>query len=251
MEHQKAKMGGAVASRSHAAGAPTQSRSLASLKRMIAAARGFMLERGNEEFTLQEVSRVGKVSIGSIYHRFASKEELVRAVIAAELKLIADEETDVIGKVLASSGTLAEYVPHYVAGYAAILRKHSLMLRLAMQRASFDAQVSGSGDRRALEAATEAINAVLSFRSEISGDATTKSRMIFQTIFATIARHLSLDSRDQLAMQEDWQLLMQELSCMALSYLISPRPATKSAAHRSATMPQRAKKTRGSSHVAD
>ena len=61
---------------------PQQGRSKASLERMLAAGRELMLERGSEEFTLQEVSERGQVSIGSIYLRFESKDNLVRGVIA-------------------------------------------------------------------------------------------------------------------------------------------------------------------------
>ena len=40
---------------------PQQGRSRASLERMLAAARELMIERGSEEFTLQEVSQGGDV----------------------------------------------------------------------------------------------------------------------------------------------------------------------------------------------
>ena len=60
---------------------PQQGRSKASLERMLAAGRELMLDRGSEEFTLQEVSERGQVSIGSIYLRFESKDNLVRGVM--------------------------------------------------------------------------------------------------------------------------------------------------------------------------
>ena len=63
---------------------PQQGRSKASLERMLTAGRALMLERGSEDFTLQDVNQKGNVSIGSIYLRFQSKDNLVRAVIASE-----------------------------------------------------------------------------------------------------------------------------------------------------------------------
>ena len=68
---------------------PQQGRSKASLERMLFAARELMLERQSEEFTLQDVSARGNVSIGSIYLRFESKDNLVRAVIFNALEEIA------------------------------------------------------------------------------------------------------------------------------------------------------------------
>ncbi|WP_420381760.1 TetR/AcrR family transcriptional regulator [Novosphingobium sp.] len=201
--------------------APSQPRSVASQQRMIAAARQFMLERGSEDFTLQEVSHIGKVSIGSIYHRFDSKENLVRAVLAAELARMASAERDMIIATAARSRSLREYVPGYVAAYAEILREHSLMMRLAMKRASFDVEVSGSGEQLELQAADQSTKALMGFRDEIFGNAETKARIAFQVIFATVARRLSLDTQDRVATNQHWDLLIGELSAMTLSYLVS------------------------------
>ena len=43
--------------------APVQGRSKASYERMLVAAEGLMVSRGSDDFTLQEVSKKGKVSI--------------------------------------------------------------------------------------------------------------------------------------------------------------------------------------------
>ncbi|WP_428333211.1 TetR/AcrR family transcriptional regulator [Novosphingobium sp.] len=203
---------------------PTQQRSVASLHRMIGTARELMLERGNEDFTLQDVSQRGKVSIGSIYHRFESKEALVRSVIGAELGRMGAGEVDMIRAALAVSQTLANYVPRYVAGFAEGLRDNSVMMRLAMQRASFDREVSGTGEARELEASNTATIALLTYRSEIRGDCETKARIAFQVIFATIARRLSLDTSDPFSSKQDWALLIAELSAMTLGYLITQPP---------------------------
>jgi AcrR family transcriptional regulator len=101
---------------------PQQGRSKASLERMLNAARELMLERGSEDFTLQDVNQKGNVSIGSIYLRFQSKDNLVRAVIARALEDIAADEEAMVADVLAQSPTLDEFMPRYVAGYAEVLR---------------------------------------------------------------------------------------------------------------------------------
>src|SRR5439155_8476116 len=59
---------------------PLQGRSRASFERMLEAAEKLLVERGSDEFTLSDVSKAGKVSIGSIYCRFDSKDDLIRAV---------------------------------------------------------------------------------------------------------------------------------------------------------------------------
>lgn len=55
--------------------APQQGRSKASFERMLATAEELMTQRGSDEFTLNEVAKHGKVSIGSIYCRFDSKDD--------------------------------------------------------------------------------------------------------------------------------------------------------------------------------
>ncbi|GFM29843.1 TetR/AcrR family transcriptional regulator [Novosphingobium sp. PY1] len=198
---------------------PMQPRSQASLDRMLTAARKLMIERGGEDFTLQEVSNIGKVSTGSIYHRFAGKDELVRAVIERELAVMADDENRAFAEALNNSANLDAYIPAYVRAFSDILRKNSLMLRLAMRRATVDHEVSHSGNRRHRES-TESLACDLSrFRGEISGDADTKAAMAFHIAFSTLVRQLSLESIDPAANHSDWSMMLHELSEMILAYL--------------------------------
>jgi len=54
---------------------PKQDRSRASFERVLDAATALLAERGYSEFTLQELSRRSKVSIGSIYCRVSGKDD--------------------------------------------------------------------------------------------------------------------------------------------------------------------------------
>ena len=131
---------------------PQQGRSKASLERMLAAAERLMLERGSEEFTLQEVSATGSVSIGSIYLRFDGKDDLVRAVIADHLGRMEVEEDRMLA-VVTQARTLKAFVTDYVDRYAELLKVHAPLLRLTMQRAETDPSVSVPGKRVALRIA--------------------------------------------------------------------------------------------------
>jgi AcrR family transcriptional regulator len=199
---------------------PQQGRSRASLERMLVAARELMLERGSEEFTLQEVSSRGKVSIGSIYLRFESKDNLVRAVIAESDHDLAHSEDAMFEKLLADCRSLGEFVPRYVEAYAEVLRTHAPLLRLSMERASFDPLISAPGKARANAAAAAATVAMLVHQDEISGnDRQTKADASFRIIFATLARQLSLGSTAESVDQFDWETLKRELGRMTLAYL--------------------------------
>lgn len=199
---------------------PRQGRSRASFERMLEATRQLMIERGSEDFTLQEVSDLGNVSIGSIYLRFQSKENLLHAVIAAELERVANDEQQMIATVLAASPRLADFVPLFVDRYYAVLQEHAPVLRLIMARAAFDPAVSEPGKVTALKTQTASAAAILSFVDEIgSKDPDLRASATFQIIFSTIARCLSLGSTVESADAQNWSMLRIELAIMCLAYL--------------------------------
>lgn len=199
---------------------PQQGRSKASLERMLAAGRELMLERGSEEFTLQEVSDRGNVSIGSIYLRFQSKDNLVRGVIANALETLAEAENVMLAELARTCVTLAEFVPAYVEAYAEVLRQHAPLLRLTMERAAFDPLVSQPGKDHALRAERACTDALLGYSGEFGGDDNrVKGQSAFHIIFATLARQLSLGSTGEAVHDYDWSLLKRELGRMCLAYL--------------------------------
>jgi hypothetical protein len=59
---------------------PQQERSRLSFDRVLDGATRLLEENGYEGFNITDVSRISKVSIGSIYARVDSKEDLLRAV---------------------------------------------------------------------------------------------------------------------------------------------------------------------------
>ncbi len=198
---------------------PQQGRSKASLERMLAAAEKLMLERGSEDFTLQEVSSSGNVSIGSIYLRFDGKDDLVRAVISDHLERMEAEE-DVLLSAVKGAKSLKAFVANYVDGYAELLRHHAPLLSLTMQRASTDPQVSAPGKSAALRFAALSAAAMMAYADEICGnDKELKANSAYHVIFAMLARQLSLGSTGESAHEYDWQQLKRELGRMCLAYL--------------------------------
>ena len=199
---------------------PQQGRSKASLERMLAAASALRQERGSEEFPLQEVSERGQVSIGSIYLRFKSKDNLVRGVIAEALAALAAEEEILCVSLQSGCRTLAEFVPAFVDGYAEVLRRHAPLLRLTMERAYSDPLVYAPGKESALRAERLMMGAMLAHAEEFGGtDHQVKAQSAYHVIFATLARQLSLGSSSKAVHQYDWGLLKRELARMCLAYL--------------------------------
>ncbi|WP_298200694.1 TetR/AcrR family transcriptional regulator [Novosphingobium sp.] len=202
---------------------PQQGRSKASLERMLGAARALMVERGSEDFTLVEVSKRGNVSIGSIYLRFESKDNLVRAVIAKAMEDLAAAETEMVERLTATCTTLRDFVPRYVEAYAQVLTENAALLRLAMARAEHDPLVAAPGKAAALRAVAQARDAMLRYPDEFgSADHATRAEAAYYIIFATLARQLSLGSSREAVTDYDWEELKRELGRMCLAYLTAP-----------------------------
>jgi AcrR family transcriptional regulator len=199
---------------------PQQGRSKASLERMLAATEKLMLERGSEEFTLQDVSAEGRVSIGSIYLRFKGKDELVRAVIFDHLERLDAEEEAMVAAIRKECTSLRTFIPGYVDRFAEVLKAHAPLLRLTMLRAEHDSLVSEPGKRSAYHSLGLAMAAMLEHPGEIVGPTKElKASTAYHIIYATIARQLSLGSTGESAHDYDWSLLKRELGRMCLSYL--------------------------------
>ncbi|NBC37736.1 TetR family transcriptional regulator [Novosphingobium sp. FSY-8] len=200
---------------------PQQGRSRASLERMVTAARELMLERGNEDFTLQEVGKQGEVSIGSIYLRFESKDNLVRAVLAQALQDLSDAEIGLMSRLAVACTSLGSFIPAYVDEYAEVLRVHAPLLRLTMLRAENDELVASLGKQVAIHAQNQATATILRYVREFGDQRDTQIRAhsAFQIIFATLARQLSLGSHGETGLGVNWDVLKRELSRMILAYL--------------------------------
>src|SRR5438067_1024096 len=124
---------------------PRQGRSKASFERMIAAAEALMAERGSDEFTLTDVAKKGKVSIGSIYLRFDSKADLVRAVQAQVLARMDSDQDALIDKLSGRSRDLDDFMREFVHSYAELLQSYAPLLRPMMVRATDDRALGEAG----------------------------------------------------------------------------------------------------------
>ncbi|WP_079730742.1 TetR/AcrR family transcriptional regulator [Novosphingobium mathurense] len=198
---------------------PQQSRSKATLERMLAAARALMLERGSEDFTLIDVEKLGKVSIGSIYLRFNSKDNLVRAVITEALAQIQAAEDVLLKQVMAKATSLEEFIPAYTDGFAEILKGNAPILRLSMQRAEDDPVIKESGRAAAQHSITQFTEAITSFSGEIAGQVDMKVFAAYQIIYAVLARGLNLSPNGGAEQHYQWDMLKRELGKMVLAYL--------------------------------
>lgn len=214
-----------------AARVPRQGRSRASLERMLEAAERLMAERGSDEFTLNEVGKAGKVSIGSIYCRFAGKEDLVRAVQVRVLERVNAEQLAALAKAREEARDLENLVVALVHASAESLRRYADVMRPLMLRASTDAVVSATGKARYAEVADAFTGALLAHRDEIrQPDPERAVASAYRIFYAAVARYLGFGSATDAAWEGDWNVLKEDLSRMIAAFLTT-RPAANATQH--------------------
>ena len=202
---------------------PKQGRSKASYERMLAAAEKLLIKTGSDDFTLTDVSKAGKVSIGSIYCRFDSKDDLVRAVQSKMIERMDAEFEAMLIEVRTAASGLDDFMPRFVDGFAESLRQFAPLLRPIMMCASRDHAVSlagkGSYDRFARQVKT----AMLDYRAEIKRDDHERSvESAYRVIYATVARYLGLGSSTEASDEGDWKELKEDLGAMCAAFLRTP-----------------------------
>ncbi|MEO0031823.1 MAG: hypothetical protein RIS94_1581 [Pseudomonadota bacterium] len=203
--------------------APQQGRSRASYERMLTAAEELLASRGSDEFTLNEVSKTGKVSIGSIYCRFDSKDALIHAVQFRVLERVNEEMLAQIAAAREDARDLPELVPLLVEAVAETLRKHSALMRPLMKRASSDPVVAETGKAFYAQSAEAFCTAILGYRDMIRQDDPVRATdSAFRILYAPFARHLGFGSAIEAAWEGDWMVLKQDISRMIAAFLQSP-----------------------------
>lgn len=184
-------------------------------------ARKLMVERQSEDFTLQEVSFLGKVSIGSIYFRFQNKDDLVRAVIGQDLAQMAADEVEAIAATLKAASGVEDFILAYVRAQAEIVKAHALMLRLAMRIAAADRAMSDAGEQQEMAAVKRFATALSHYRDQVPSNVEMRAQVVFHVLFATFARHISQDSQSSSLQRIEWEAMIDEIGKMIIRYILA------------------------------
>ena len=202
---------------------PMQGRSRASFERMLAAAEALMAERGSDDFTLTDVSKAGKVSIGSIYCRFDSKDALIHAVQARFSDTLEADQEKAVRDAEARATDLDSLVALLVDNIAETLRSHAAILRPLMVRATADPIVAARGKEGYARLAAHVERALTARGDEIVHcDPKRAIASCFRILYAAIARYLGFGSATGAAWEGDWQVLKEDLGFMCAAFLKAP-----------------------------
>src|SRR5919206_447210 len=117
---------------------PQQRRSRESLERVLRAGERVLADSGYEGFTIAEVSRRAKVSVGSVYGRFDNKDALIRAIHLRMMERLTGPEEDVAAAPEDADLDLAAVVARGVHAPADSMDRERTLLRVFMVRGAVD-----------------------------------------------------------------------------------------------------------------
>jgi AcrR family transcriptional regulator len=206
---------------------PQQERSRASFERVIQAATSLLEEEGYDGFTLAEVSKRANVSIGSIYARVKSKDDLFYVIqdrymtVSENRPRLQDPEAwqdlDAHAAVLGIVDEIGE-----------LFKLNEPLLRVFMHRGIVDTVVATRSSASVSRFHDEVVAILLTKRDAIAHeDPELAIDVAFRMAWGTLARQImywpTFESRRTVA----WDTLVQELGRACAAYLLgeSRRPA--------------------------
>ena len=175
--------------------APKQDRSRASFERVLDAAVELLKEQGYQGFTLQEVSRRSRTSIGSIYCRVKGKDDLFHAVQDHVLANLDAEMESILDPPKWNRVEPRKLILFLVRELAEYLRRHTPVLRALISRELADSVVMKKGKKAHARLADRFQFLMMQHAAEFSHpDPDHAIAFCFNLTYAAIAKHLDLDT---------------------------------------------------------
>jgi AcrR family transcriptional regulator len=208
---------------------PQQERSRLSFDRVLDGATRLLEENGYEGFNITDVSRISKVSIGSIYARVDSKEDLLRAVQDRVLTQVDADHLRWTDPELWKNHTLTTMLPAVVKNFSQSLSSHAAIFRALIARAQADPIIQARGSRTHSLLLDRFSQLLLQRRVEIRHSNPEHAvRFCGGLLWASFAAFLGIEN-PVTASDGKMSELIDDLSEMCLIYLINDRAPTKKA----------------------
>jgi AcrR family transcriptional regulator len=197
---------------------PKQARSRQSFEKTIEAALALLQERGNDEFTLADVSARSGVSIGSIYARFQGKDELLRVAHGRKMDDIDAVSTHLFEPLPTRPDAALESVAREAVDLIIdVLRRYADILRPFMLRATQDETIAQRGAASHAALAGHFADVLGKWPGGFLGQA--EIDWCFNVVYSVVARRLGLGSTMEGSGTLDWPEIAEKLAGMVASYL--------------------------------
>lgn len=208
---------------------PRQRRSRETLERVLAAAQDVFAELGEDGFTMAEVSRRSGASVGGIYRRFASKEDLLVAMLD---RVAAADEAETIAALATRDWTTCtdrELVDHLIAGLATTWRRQAPLMRALMARRlrGIDDAVNDQGHRVMAQQARAFTTVVLLRRDRITApQPEAAADFAFRLVTAACGRWTAETIETRAPAPMDWPTMLAHLGDTIEAYLFGTTSGT-------------------------
>jgi AcrR family transcriptional regulator len=200
---------------------PRQKRSRESLERALTAAIEVIVDHGWDGFTVAEVSHRAQVSVGSLYARFGSKDELFIAAQERYLHGIDEESSAYFTSEEWGRLSPRETVVAAVQGVSDSIERHGGFLRGLMLRAVVDQEVSAHGSPSIHHLAEAFSAAILAHRDSIRRpDPELAVDVCFRMVFSAFGRRLLYGPVFESPREFSWDLLRTEQARACCAYLL-------------------------------
>jgi len=200
---------------------PQQERSRASFERVLDAGARLLEEEGYEAFTLGEVSRRAKASIGSIYGRVKRKDDLIHAI---HLRLMDEMEAEAATAIAASEAERLpthELIAEAVREFADSTRRHARLLSVFMHRAAVDAAIAAAGSAASRRVGRRFEDLILARRDEIvQPDPERAVDVAFRMVYCTLTRQIMYGPTFESDRAIGWDDLVDQLTVACTFYLL-------------------------------
>jgi AcrR family transcriptional regulator len=204
---------------------PQQPRSRASLERVIAAGTKLLEAEGYEGFTLAKVSSMANVSIGSIYARVKSKDDLFY-VIQDRFMSRTEGQPEFTDEAAWAHLPPAEMVAVAIKQIGRVFQEDAPLLRVFMHRGLVD-DVVGKRSSASVSHFSNAFEELLLTRRReiVHPDPELAVDVAFRMAWGTLARQIMYWPTFESHRAVAWDTMVEELGRACASYLFGTVPA--------------------------
>jgi AcrR family transcriptional regulator len=202
---------------------PQQARSRAALQRLFASAEHVLVNDGLDEFTIARVAEHAGISVGGVYRRFASKEQLIDAVKHELLSRLENAVTEALDT---AQPSLAGVIDAFTAALSQTLAESGRIIP-AILAGGRRTDAPEQGLRIAAGLQQRFFDAAAPYREQIRHEKpATALTVAFRSVIAAGAHRAALTPwwPDGLT----WQQWARELADMTTAYLTDERQNTSS-----------------------
>lgn len=194
---------------------PQQRRSRESLERILRAGADVLADRGYDGFTIGEVSRVARVSVGSVYGRFESKDALVYEIHRRLLERLTPPEIPDD-----SAADLRGAVESAVRRLADTTDGERDLLRAFMLRGPVDGRIAAQGSEASQAVGRSFRATLLAHRAEIGhADPELATDISYRMVYDVLGRHVMYGPTFESDAERTWDELVEELIRAVVAYL--------------------------------